>query len=655
MGRALTSPQRDKGGKDIYSRMRQVRDGDICLHLTDRTAITGISRIAGACEEFSPSQVGLDREEVLIPSDEGYLVRLHGYQALNPPLQHSEIIKEEFRERLLAVHKTDHVFYDQNLQLKQGGFLTSAPPELIDVLDEAYRKVSGQTLREVVGEDGAMAPSARWDTFIKWARRFYEWEHFDEQERNYKLKIAANLKAAKDALMGHRPDWGDKLRAAFGPPNNLTSWRVHAIFLDLLNSNREGLEETLRRLWETEADATPQERARGFADRLWEIGSQQGLLEEHPQTFGNGRATLASFLLMAGGARNYPIYRATPYKAAYRLTGYPPPERGAESWELYECALNFVDEFIRRAEARGLRIQDRLDAQSLIWCVTSKTPEEWSEEVKDAHDAYRKDGVTLPPAAKTSPPVSEPPPAPEDPWATEKVAALADELLWQPADLQRIIDGLKDKRQVIFQGPPGTGKTYVAKRIAEWCKQHGGDYRIVQFHPSYAYEDFVEGFRPTLTESGQAGFKLTEGPLRRIAKKAEANPNATFILVIDEINRGNLSKVLGELYFLLEYRDENVAPQYSDGSHNERLFSLPENLWFIGTMNTTDRSIALVDAALRRRFYFFNFFPDQPPVEGLLRRWIDKNIPGLHGSPTSSTWRTASWKTGTWASAPATS
>ena len=127
------------------------------------------------------------------------------------------------------------------------------------------------------------------------------------------------------------------------------------------------------------------------------------------------------------------------------------------------------------------------------------------------------------------------------------MAKLAEELLWESADLRKIIDGLRDKRQVIFQGPPGTGKTYVAKRIAEWCKQHGGDYRIVQFHPSYAYEDFVEGFRPTLTESGQAGFTLTDGPLRRCAEQAEANPNATFILVIDEINRGNLAKVLGEL------------------------------------------------------------------------------------------------------------
>ena len=187
--------------------------------------------------------------------------------------------------------------------------------------------------------------------------------------------------------------------------------------------------------------------------------------------------------------------------------------------------------------------------------------------------------------------------------------------------MQKIVDGLKDKRQVIFQGPPGTGKTFVAKRIAEWCRKHDGDFQIVQLHPSYSYEDFVEGFRPTL-DGGQAGLKLTKGPLRRIAEKAEGNPDATFILVIDEINRGNVAKVLGELYFLLEYRDDKVGLQYS----NEQ-FSLPKNLWFIGTMNTTDRSIALVDAALRRRFYFFGFFPDEPPVKGLLDRWLEENNP----------------------------
>ena len=211
-----------------------------------------------------------------------------------------------------------------------------------------------------------------------------------------------------------------------------------------------------------------------------------------------------------------------------------------------------------------------------------------------------------PPAKPVAPPLDE----------------LASELLWEPDRLKMVIHGLEDKGQVIFQGPPGTGKTYVARRIAQWYQAQGGDYRIVQFHPSYTYEDFVEGFRPFLTEADQAGYELARGPLRRMAEQAQDNPNHKFILVIDEINRGNLSKILGELYFLLEYRDEEIDLQYSPEQ-----FRLPKNLWLIGTMNTTDRSIALVDAALRRRFYFFGFYPDEPPVRGLLRRWLEANNP----------------------------
>ena len=204
------------------------------------------------------------------------------------------------------------------------------------------------------------------------------------------------------------------------------------------------------------------------------------------------------------------------------------------------------------------------------------------------------------------------------PWSPVNIDALAAQLLWEPAQLREIIDDLQEKGQVIFYGPPGTGKTYVAREIAKQCQLDGGDFEIVQFHPSYSYEDFVEGFRPRLI-GGQAGFELVPGPLRRIADKARANPEATFVLVIDELNRGNVAKVFGELYFLLEYRDEEVRLQYGgDGGG----FSLPRNLWFICTMNTADRSIALMDAALRRRFYFAPFFPDQPPVKGLLRRWL---------------------------------
>lgn len=200
---------------------------------------------------------------------------------------------------------------------------------------------------------------------------------------------------------------------------------------------------------------------------------------------------------------------------------------------------------------------------------------------------------------------------------------LAELLLLPRSWLEEIATLLRDKRQVIFHGPPGTGKTYVALEIGRLLA--GGDERLhlVQFHPSYAYEDFIEGYRPR-QENGNAVFCLVWGPLRRIAAEAAAQPDQTFVLVIDEINRGNIAKVFGELYFLLEYRDRPITLQYS----NEP-FKLPPNLLIIGTMNTADRSIALLDAALYRRFYFVPFHPTKPPIDGLLRRWLRRNAPDL--------------------------
>jgi MoxR-like ATPase len=204
----------------------------------------------------------------------------------------------------------------------------------------------------------------------------------------------------------------------------------------------------------------------------------------------------------------------------------------------------------------------------------------------------------------------------------ETLTTLATKLYLDAAYLQRIERLLKDKGQVVFYGPPGTGKTYVARELARFFARDGA-LRKVQFHPSYSYEDFVEGYRPRLI-NGQPGFDLVSGPLKQIAIEAQGDPSGRYVLLIDEINRGNVAKIFGELYYLLEYRDEEVGLQYS-----AEPFSLPTNLWIVGTMNTADRSIALVDAALRRRFFFVPFFPGEPPVEGLLRRWLEDVHPSF--------------------------
>ncbi|MGN9911109.1 McrB family protein [Phytohabitans sp. LJ34] len=176
---------------------------------------------------------------------------------------------------------------------------------------------------------------------------------------------------------------------------------------------------------------------------------------------------------------------------------------------------------------------------------------------------------------------------------------------------------LAERRQIILYGPPGTGKTYVARKLAAHLTEPHA-VQLVQFHPSYTYEDFFEGFRPKSTVDGKLEFELRPGAFRRLADEAREHPTTAYILVIDEINRGNLAKIFGELYFLLEYRDERMRLQYSQED-----FTLPENLYLIGTMNTADRSIALVDAAMRRRFAFVEMHPSKPPVDGLLARWLD--------------------------------
>lgn len=198
----------------------------------------------------------------------------------------------------------------------------------------------------------------------------------------------------------------------------------------------------------------------------------------------------------------------------------------------------------------------------------------------------------------------------------------ADDLYLDVGFLRQIHSLVARHRQIVLYGPPGTGKTFIAQRLARIVAPEDEQRRLVQFHSSTSYEDFVEGFRPVVHD-GQLVYELQSGPLRDLADAATADPNRTYLLIIDEINRANLPKVLGELLFLLEYRQESVRPLYRP----DEPFSLPDNLWIIGTMNTADRSVALLDAALRRRFQFVDFSPDirgESPISKVLREWVKR-------------------------------
>ena len=194
--------------------------------------------------------------------------------------------------------------------------------------------------------------------------------------------------------------------------------------------------------------------------------------------------------------------------------------------------------------------------------------------------------------------------------------------------LNSMVDELDRKKAIILQGPPGTGKTYIANQLANYFVEHPMNVMRVQFHPAYSYEDFIRGIRPSTHH-----FEIADGPLIQIARQAMERPKQHFVLLIDEFNRGNVARILGETLSLIEAdkREQKYAVRLPlggvplPGGDGHSLW-LPENLYIVGTMNTADRSIALVDHALRRRFAFIDLKPafDDPEFTG----WLSSELGG---------------------------
>lgn len=535
LGQALWSPLRAQNGADIYRNMRLVQPNDVILHLTDNSAFTGTSIADGfARTDF----IGVEGTSWAgLPC---YRIPLRDFTPLKPPLTREQLFADqEVRGRLIEIRRShSNLFYDPNLDFHQGGYLTEVPDQLVTLLDDAYRSLSGHYLPGTPGK--RVEPPV-----------------VSSQSESSKLEHEAP-----------RRIW------LYAPGRNAMYWN------DFQRTGIAGIG------WDYIGDLSGFDDAEAIKARMNELSSEPESLVNANQCFDfSHRMDRGDWIFVKKGRRE--IIGFGIVKSDYRFE----PDRSV---------YKNVRDIAWQKNGSWPTPPNRM--------LSMKTLTEITDDNVLVDELEQLIGLSEQSSAIQSLPTRSPAYTVED-FSAESAVPQETIELW--------LGRLKRKQHLIFQGPPGTGKTYIADRLARLlCSNTYGQIETVQFHPSYGYEDFMHGIRPVVHD-GQMTFERMPGKFLRFCESArKVLDDSPCVLIIDEINRANLSRVFGELMYLLEYRDKAIQL-----AGEPSLFAIPPNVYIIGTMNTADRSIALVDHALRRRFTFIHL----PPDYEVLRTHLEKN------------------------------
>lgn len=450
------------------------------------------------------------------------------------------------------------------------------------------------------------------DEFLKHMTGFVSFEDpgevYGPEERRYKDELCAVFRQEVLALVGPTPPTDDQARqiaagynkvltqnlTGLGAPQNLVGWRYVSLFKPAVE-NEQGAN-IGRALWALlSSETSPFERMARFIEDMRGPLAGGGTPWGDAARIGDTARALGSLALMLGWPDQAILVRVQLFdRALKRLTGRRLPSNADEPGR-FQAGVELARKVFDALSAWGWKPKDLIDAQSFLWVALM-----YGEPTAD-------DEADLP---ETQEDVPEAAAAPESlVVARYSIDEAMRDLFLDRGEFQRILGIWRSKKNLILQGAPGVGKTFVARRLAFALMQERAEDRLgaVQFHQSYGYEDFIQGYRPT--EAGT--FALKDGVFFRFCQRARSDPERDYVFIIDEINRGNLSKVFGELMLLIEHdkRSQDWATQLAYSSEADPPFWIPPNLFVLGMMNTADRSLSLVDYALRRRFAFVALEP----------------------------------------------